>query len=280
MARQLTSGRGLALLALPALLLLGALVGWPLLEIVRESLAGGGAAYGDVVGSGSFRSSLRATLEISAVVTVVCLLLGYPVAYTLTRVKPRYAQLILFGILLCFWISVLVRAYAWTVLLGRNGLINDLLVGVGLFDEPRELLFTRFAVVVGTAHYLLPFMILTLYTGMRGIDFELVRAARTLGASGTQAFLRVFLPLTKPAVFAGSTIVFVLGTGFFITPALLGGPGDSTLAVYIERQLFYLSFDKAAAAGIVLLVLVGVVFLIADRVVGLDRLFSASRPGA
>jgi putative spermidine/putrescine transport system permease protein len=277
---RLATAPGYGLLVLPALALIGALVVWPLVEIIDESLADGGVAYGDVLGSSSFRSTLRATIELSAIVTGLALLLGYPVAYQLTRTKPSTARLVLLGVLLCFWISILVRTYAWTVLLGRNGLINDALTGLGLRDEPADLLFTRFAVIVGMTHYLLPFMILALYAGMRGIDDSLVQAARTLGASGAQAFLKVFLPLSKPAIFAGSTIVFVLGTGFFVTPALLGGPKDATLAVYIERQLYYLEFGNAAAAGMVLLVLVGAAFLVADRVIGLDRLFSSVRTGA
>jgi putative spermidine/putrescine transport system permease protein len=277
---RLAVGTGYGLLALPALGLVAALVLWPLVQIVGDSLAAGGAAYGDVLGSASFRSTLRATIELSAIVTGIALLLGYPVAYHLSRMKPSTARLVLVGVLMCFWISILVRTYAWTVLLGRNGLINDALIGLGLREEPAELLFTRFAVILGMTHYLLPFMILALYAGMRGIDYGLVQAARTLGASGAQAFLRVFLPLSKPAIFAGSTTVFVLATGFFVTPALLGGPQDATLAVYIERQLYYLEFGNAAAAGVVLLVLVGAAFLVADRLIGLDRLFSAMRTGS
>jgi putative spermidine/putrescine transport system permease protein len=276
---RLALPRGYGLLALPALALIGALILWPLVQIVEESLTGGFGTYSEVLGSASFRSTLRATLELSAIVTLACLLLGYPVAYQLTRVKPSTARLVLLGVLLCFWISVLVRTYAWTVLLGRNGLINDALTAIGLREEPAELLFTRFAVIVGMTHYLLPFMILSLYAGMRGIDQQSVQAARTLGANGLQAFTRVFLPLSKPAIFAGSTIVFVLGTGFFVTPALLGGPQDATLAVYIERQLYYLEFGNASAAGVVLLVIVGAAFLAADRLIGLDRLFSSVRGG-
>jgi ABC-type spermidine/putrescine transport system permease subunit I len=212
-------------------------------------------------------------------VTVICLVLGYPVAYMLATMSKRRARILLLAILLCFWISVLVRTYAWTVVLGRNGLINELLVSTGLREEPAELVFNRLGVVVGMTHYLLPYMILTLYAGMVGIDRRLLQAAQTLGANSVRSFASVFLPLSRPAIFAGATMVFVLATGFFIIPALLGGPKDATLSVYIERQLSFLDVGNASAAAMIMLALVSVLFLVADRVVGLDRLFSATRVG-
>lgn len=272
-------GTGYALLALPAVALVGVFIVVPLVRIAADSLASGGEAYGDVLGSKSFRASLRATLELSGIVTVICLVLGYPVAYLLATMSKRRARFLLLAILLCFWISVLVRTYAWTVVLGRNGLINELLVNSGLRDEPMELLFNRLGVVVGMTHYLLPYMILTLYAGMVGIDRRLLQAAQTLGANSVRSFTSVFLPLSRPAIFAGATMVFVLATGFFIIPELLGGPKDATLSVYIERQLSFLQTGNASAAAIIMLVLVSVLFLVADRVVGLDRLFSATRAG-
>jgi putative spermidine/putrescine transport system permease protein len=268
---------GYAALAIPALVLLGGLVVYPMVEIARDSLQDGGAAYSELASSRTFRASLRATIELSAITTVCCLVLGYPVAFLAAQLGRRRARWLLLGVVLCFWISILVRTYAWTVILGRNGLLNDLLTGVGIVGEPQEFLFTRFAVVVGMTHYLLPFMILTLYAGLSGIDRQLVSAARTLGASAGQSFRRVYLPLSAPAIFAACTIVFVIGVGFFLTPALLGGPKDATIAVFIERQLFFLRFDAAAAAAIVLTVFVAVLFAVADRLVGLDRLFTTTR---
>jgi putative spermidine/putrescine transport system permease protein len=266
-------------MALPALVLIGVFIVLPLIRIASDSLESGASAYGDVIGSKSFRASVRATLELSGLVTVICLVLGYPVAYVLSTVSERRARFLLLGILLCFWISVLVRTYAWTVVLGRNGIINELLVSTGLRDEPAELIFNRLGVVVGMTHYLLPYMILTLYAGMIGIDKRLLQAAQTLGANSARSFVSVFLPLSRPAIFAGATMVFVLATGFFIIPALLGGPKDATLSVYIERQLSFLDFGNASAAAMIMLALVSVLFLVADRVVGLDRLFSATRGG-
>lgn len=270
---------GVVLLVLPAVALVGVLVVAPLVRVAAGSFADGAAAYPRVLGSGSFRASLLATLELSATVTVLCLVLGYPVAYLLATTGRRRAQALLLAVLLCFWTSVLVRTYVWTVILGRNGVVNELLVGAGVLDEPAELIFSRFSVVVGMTHYLLPYMILTLYAGMRGIDDRLVPAARTLGAGAVRSFGTIFLPLSRPAVFAGCTMVFVLATGFFIMPALLGGPRDATLSVYIERQLFFLEFGNASAAALIMLAFVSVLFLVADRVVGLDRLFAATRAG-
>jgi putative spermidine/putrescine transport system permease protein len=272
-------GTGYALMALPALGLIGAFVIAPLVRIASASLEDRGAPYADVLASDTFRSSVMATLEISAIVTAACLLLGYPVAYVLTTTSRRRARLLLAGILLCFWISILVRTYAWTVVLGRNGLVNEALTASGMRETPLELLFNRFAVVVGMTHFLLPYMILTLYAGMSGIDRRILQAARTLGAGGLRSFTSVFLPLSRPAIFAGCTMVFVLATGFFIMPTLLGGPGDATLSVYIERQLFFLEMGNASAAAIIMLLLISALFLVADRVVGIDRLFSATRGG-
>lgn len=268
---------GNVLLALPALALIGAMVIVPMARIVAESLADGAAAYGAVLDSADFRASLRSTFEISTVTTVLCLVLAYPVAYLLTRLPKRRARLVLLSVLLCFWISILARTYAWTVILGASGPINDLLVSIGIVNEPMELIFNRLGVVVGMTHYLLPFMILTLYSGMTGIDRRLLSAARTLGSSRLRSFVSIFLPLSVPAIFAGCTMVFVLATGFYITPALLGGPNDATLAVYIERQLFYLDFGNASAAAVMMFGFVSVLYLIADRLVGLDRLFAFTR---
>lgn len=288
MPRAQGQGRGLRLgaaagqlaLALPALTLVALLVLAPLARIVGTSLEDGAGAYGDVLASGSFRASLRATLELSALVTVLCLVLAYPLAYLLNSMRSRrVAHALLLGVIVCLWISALVRTYAWTIILGRNGLVNELIMAVGIRDEPASLIFNRFAVVVGMTHYLLPFMILTLYAGMSGIDRRLVQAARTLGAGGLRSFVSVFLPLSRPAIFAGCTMVFVVATGFFVMPALLGGPQDATLSVYIERQLFHLEFGNASAAALIMLAIVSAIFLVADRVVGLDRLFSATRAG-
>jgi putative spermidine/putrescine transport system permease protein len=277
---RLGADAGYFALALPALALVALLVVAPLARIVDTSLEGGAGAYGDVLTSGSFRASLRATLELSALVTLLCLVLAYPLAYLLTIMRSRrVARALLLGVLLCLWISALVRTYAWTVVLGRNGVINELLTAVGIRDQPAELIFNRFAVVVGMTHYLLPFMVLTLYTGMSGIDRRLEQAARTLGASGLRSFAAIFLPLSRPAIFAGCTIVFVLATGFFVMPALLGGPQDATLSVYIERQLYYLEFGNASAAALIMLAIVSAIFVVADRAVGLDRLFAATRAG-
>lgn len=274
-ARALADSRLLP--ALPAVALVGLLALFPLARLLLTSFGDGFAAYDQLASSDTFWQNLRTTFELGAGATVACLLLGYPLAYLIVTLPPRRAQIVLMLVLLPFWVSILVRTYAWTALLGRNGLVNEVLLALHLRDEPAELLYNRFAVFVGMVHFLLPYMIIVLYAGLTGIDRNLLRAARTLGAGPTQAFLRVFLPLSRPAIFAGCALVFVIALGFFVTPALLGSPREATISVYIERQAFRLQFAEAAAAAVVLTVLAGGIFLAADRLLGADRLFAAVR---
>jgi putative spermidine/putrescine transport system permease protein len=264
-------------LALPAILLVGLLAIFPLARLMASSFGDGFAAYGDLADSRTFASNLETTFELGVIATVLCVLLGYPVAYLVVTLPASAGRAVLLLVLLPFWVSILVRTYAWTALLGRNGLVNDALLALNLREEPAELLYNRFAVMVGMVHYLLPYMILALYAGFTGIDRTLLSAARTMGAGPVQAFVRVFLPLSRPSVFAGAALVFVIALGFFVTPALLGSPAEATISVYIERQTFRLQFADAAAAAMLLTVIAGAIFYTADRFLGADRLFSAIR---
>jgi ABC-type spermidine/putrescine transport system permease subunit I len=193
------------------------------------------------------------TLRVAFVVTIGTLLLGYPVAFALARLRRGPAALVLVLVLLPFWTSVLVRSYAWMVLLGRHGLINEALVAGGLIDAPLKLLNTSFAVYVAMIHILLPYMILPIASVLRQVDAALPRAAAGLGAPPWRVFQQVVLPLSMPGVAAGVMLVFVLSLGFYITPALVGGPHDMLLSMLIAQQVDLINWPYAACLSATLL---------------------------
>ncbi|WP_239025032.1 ABC transporter permease [Rhodoligotrophos defluvii] len=213
------------------------------------------------------------TFEVAGLVTVLCVLLGYPVAYLLSQVSRRTATILLVFVMLPFWTSVLVRTYAWLVLLQRTGLINSWLVGSGLIDEPVPLVHNFFGTVVGMVHIMLPFLVLPLYASMRAIDPVLVRAAANCGASPAQAFRQVFLPLSLPGLAAGVGLVFVLCLGFFVTPALLGGGRVPMWAMRIADNIaVYGNWGAASALGVALLVVTGLILLALRRLFKVDAM--------
>ena len=193
------------------------------------------------------------TLQIALIVTGGALVLGYPVALALSRLCRGAATAALIIVLLPFWTSVLVRSYAWMVLLGRKGLVNEALIAGGLIDAPLKLLNTPLAVYVAMIHILLPYMILPIASVLRQIDAALPRAAAGLGAPPHRVFLQVVLPLSMPGVAAGSLLVFVLSLGFYITPALVGGPRDLMLSMLIAQQVDLLNWPYAACLSAALL---------------------------
>ncbi len=217
------------------------------------------------------------TLQIAVVVTIVTLLLGYPVAYALSSVSPSRANLLMIFVLIPFWTSILVRSYAWMVLLGQEGIINEAMLAAGVLDKPVQLLNTRMAVYLGMIHILLPFMILPLYAVMRGIDRNLLRAAGNLGAPPTAVFRRVFLPLSLPGIAAGCLLVFILSLGFYITPALLGGQRDVMVSMLIQQQISQLKWGFGAALALILLVLALGIYGIFTRLLGVERVFGSAR---
>jgi len=261
----------------PALVVLAVLFVYPLLGIVTRSVYKSGYTldlYRQIFRVPVYLQVLGGTFKVSALVTLVCLLLGYPLAYVLATRRPRTAQLLMIVIVLPFFTSIIVRTYAWMVLLGRNGIVNQYLMALHLIDAPLPLLYNQAGVVIGMTYVLLPYMILTLYSVMRGIDPGLVRAAHSLGASRLQAFRRVFLPLSLPGIAGGTLLVFILSLGFFITPALMGGPGDMMIAMLIEREVeITLNWAFASALAVVLLALTLVGFVGYNRIVRLERIF-------
>lgn len=163
------------------------------------------------------------TLNMALVITLLCALLGYPLAYYLSGLPKNRANLLLVLVLLPFWTSLLVRTTAWIALLQTNGVINSFLIGAGVIDQPIEMLYTSFATIIAMTHILLPFMILPLYSVMRGIDPSYLRAAMSLGAKPLPAFARIYFPMTLPGLSAGALLVFIISVGYYITPALVGG---------------------------------------------------------
>jgi putative spermidine/putrescine transport system permease protein len=216
--------------------------------------------------------SFALTFEISALVTVLAIALGYPVAYTANAVGRGWSIFILALVVLPFWTSVLVRAYAWLALLQRTGVVNQLLQYLDIIREPLALVHNTFGTVVATVHILLPFMVLPLYAAMQKIPNDLMQAGASLGGSPAHSFWRIFLPLSLPGVLAGATLVFVLCLGFYITPELLGGGRTVMVSMLVSRNIeLYNQWGAASAVGVVLLVSVLVIFMAVSRFVPLDR---------
>lgn len=220
-----------------------------------------------------YRTVLLRTLWISGIVTLACLVLGYPLAYRLATLPEGTANLLMILVLLPFWTSLLVRTASWIVLLQREGPINEALQWLGLIDEPLALVYNRVGVYIAMTHVLLPFMVLPLYSVMRGIPPNFVRAALSLGARPTTAFTRVYLPMSMPGVAAGCLLVFILAIGYYITPALVGGQADQMISYFVAFfTLQTINWGMAAALGTVLLAGTVILYLIYARLVGIDRL--------
>lgn len=229
------------------------------------------ALFDDVV----FAKTFWTTFSTSIIVTMGCLVLGYPVAMGLVRAK-RLAPLILVVILLPFWTSVLVRSYAWMVLLGRHGLVNDALLALGMIDRPIRILNTPVATQIAMIHILLPYMILPIANALRQIDPSLIRAASGLGATPWMTFRQVILPLSMSGVLAGALLTFVLALGFYITPAMVGGPREITLSMLIAQQVEHLNWTYAATLSAVLLATALAVLAVARRLPGVGNAFRMS----
>ena len=215
------------------------------------------------------------TIRVSLTITLLCLAIGYPVAYLVAHAPPRQARLLLALVLVPFWTSLLVRTTSWIVLLQQQGVVNDLLVWLGLIPDEQRLtmIHNMTGTLVAMTHVLLPFMILPLYSVMRGIPAVQMQAATSLGASWPRAFCRVYLPQSLPGVGAGCLLVFILAIGYYITPALVGGQSGQLISNFIAYHIqTSLNWGLAAALGCVLFVAVLLLFLLYDRVLGLDRM--------
>lgn len=213
------------------------------------------------------------TLGMAITITLLCIALGYPLAYYLAHAPKRLAGMLMVLVLLPFWTSLLVRTTAWIALLQTNGVVNSVLQALGIISEPLEMLYTQFATIIAMTHILLPFMILPLYSVMKGIDPSYVRAALSLGSRPFSAFLRVYLPQTLPGLSAGALLVFIISVGYYITPALVGGTEGQMISNIIAFHMQQSNnWGLAAALGSLLLALILTLYWIYDRLVGANNI--------
>ena len=216
------------------------------------------------------------TFKISFLVTILSIVMGFPIAYAASRLQGFWANLILICVILPFWTSVLVRAYAWLVLLQRRGLVNQTLIDLNIIDQPLTLMHNTTGTVIGTLHVMLPFMVLPLYSVMKKIPQDLMQASESLGAKPFYTFRRVFLPMAAPGVMAGSILVFVICLGFFITPELLGGGRTILVSMLVQRNVeLYHAWGAASAVGLVLLFVVFLIFWGINRFIPIERILGA-----
>lgn len=219
---------------------------------------------------------LLTTLRICAITTVISILLGFCVAFAMAHVRETHQRILVVGVLVPLWISVLVRAFSWLVLLRDQGPVNDWLMQSGVIEQPLALVRNELGVVIGMVHYLIPYAVLPIFAVMRGIDQRLLFASRSLGAGAATTFLKVYLPLTLPGVFAATVIVFVFGLGFYVTPAILGGGRVVMLAESVSVAILQtVRWGFGAAQSVVLLVLTLVLIGIMAKTVGLKKGFGS-----
>jgi ABC-type spermidine/putrescine transport system permease subunit I len=224
--------------------------------------------YQRVFSSGPYLRVLWLTVETATIVTALCLVLAYPFAWAMSRARGSLLRIMVALVLVSLWTSVVIRSYGWMVVFQRRGILNQALDVLGLTDQPVNFIPGAIAVHVGMVHIMLPFMILPIAANMRSIDRSLLSAASVLGASPWHAFVRIFLPLTLPGVAAGSAVVFMMSLGFFITPALLGGPRHTMAAVLIEQQAnSLLDWGLASALSAVLLAVTTAIYAVYLRFV-------------
>ena len=233
--------------------------------------------YQRIWNSKAYLRIFKTTFQISLLTTLFCVLFGYPLTYFMSQLSNRWANICMIGVLIQFWTSLLVRTYAWLVLLQKKGLINTLAVDWGLWAEPIKFVHNTSGTLIGMVHIMLPFLILPLYANMRTIDKDCLKAAANLGATPTRAFWTVFFPLSLPGLFAGLLIVFVLCLGFYVTPALLGGGKVIMVAMKISDNIeLYYSWGAASALGVVLLGVTMIILFIASKLVSIDQLGNRS----
>ncbi len=229
--------------------------------------------YIRMVESKSYARIFMTTFKVSIYTTVICILIGYPLAYFLSQLPSRMANLCMLTVLLPFWTSLLVRTYAWLVLLQRKGIINNLGIDIGLWDEPLRLVNNLNGTLIGMVHIMVPFLILPVYGSMKAISRDYMKASSNLGATPSQTFWQVFFPLSLPGLFAGILIVFVLCLGFFVTPAVLGGGKVImvSMAITTNIELFF-NWGAASALGVVLLVITMSILFVSAKVLNLNQI--------
>jgi putative spermidine/putrescine transport system permease protein len=267
------------LLVAPLLVLVVAFYAWPVLGILWLSVTDpepGLGNYAQLFDGGSLRRILWKTFRICLVTTVISVAIGYLIAYAMTHLERRERSLMLALVLVSFWVSVLVRAFAWLTLLSRNGLVNGALMGAGLADGPLELVRNELGVLIGMIHYMIPYAVLPILANMQGIDQRVVSASRGLGAGAFYTFLRIYLPLSLPGIFAGALLVFIISLGFYVTPALLGGGRVLMVAEYVSVQvLVTVQWGTASMLATMLLIGVFALMFTLSRFMRIGELFGA-----
>lgn len=265
------------LLIIPPILFILVFLAYPLLNIFIKSIYNGNFTaenYLRFFSDGLYLRVLLLTLKIGAIVTLTCLLLAYPVAYTMTFVSKHTRGVILIAIMIPFWTSLLVRTYSWMVLLQTQGVLNQILLKLGFIEQPLKLMHNTTGVVIGMTHVLLPYMILCLYSCMQGIDKNLLAASSNLGANPFQTFYKIFLPLSFSGIASGSILVFIMSIGYFITPSLLGGQKDSMISQLIQTQVGdLLNWGFASAIAFVLLAVTLLLLMISKSFLRLEKLW-------
>ena len=256
---RVTRLSGWAWVVLPTIAFLIVVFFLPMITIAWRSFSTpevGVQNYQEVLSSTTYLRVLGNTAQMAGLTTIVCLLIGYPYAYLMTRVGPGLRTLLLLCVVVPFWSSLLVRSFAWMLLLQDSGLINQALQATNLVGSPVPLIRTMTGVVIGMVHILLPYLIMPMYAQMRKIDQRLLTAAETLGAPPRQAFWRVFFPLSLPGVVSSATLVFLLALGFYVTPSLLGSGSTIVIGELIVQQISgVLNWGVGSALAMVLLVL-------------------------
>ncbi|RAZ84803.1 ABC transporter permease subunit [Cereibacter johrii] len=272
--------RNPVLLLLPATLFLGVIYVLPLIDLARVSLSGEPwwVHFDRVFSVPLYWDSLVRTMQIALTVACLCALFGYPTALLIQRSRGTLQVLIATAVILPYFIAILIRTYAWMVLLGRNGPINKFAIWLGLYDQPLALLFNRGTVLLGMTAVLMPLMVLSIYSSLSRLDPGLTRAALASGAGPLAVFWRVLLPLTLPGIGAGFLLVFVSALGFFITPTLLGGPADQMFAMHITQQADSITGEGfLQALAVVLLLITLVVVGIAGRLMGFEFIWGGGK---
>lgn len=259
--RGLTSGaRPLILIPLAFLAVVGLV---PLALIAYTAFAGrGDSDFGTVLSDPLFFPALIRTLFLATIVTVICVVVGVAFALGLLIVSPAVRAIMFVALGATFVISLMVRTYGWIIILQPRGVIYEILHAIGINSPPLEILQTPLAMYIGMVHVMLPFAVLMTYNSMSALDPNQLKAARSMGASARLTFFRIVLPQSMPGVVAGALLVFMISLGFYITPAMLGGPTELTMGTLIGRQM-QVDFDFKAAAIMALMLLVAVVILYA-----------------
>lgn len=263
----------------PVLIFVGLFFGWPFVEIASRSLYKGGITfeyYRQILFSGIYFKVFVYTFEVAAAVTLASALVSFPIAFVMSSAKGIAGKMMILCVTMPLMTSAIVRSFAWIVMVGRESSFSLLLQRLGIVSGPPELLYNKTSVIVGMTYIMVPFMTLTLYGVMRGIDQNFIKVSYSLGASRWFTFRRIYFPLCLPGLVGGAILVFVMSLGFYVTPALMGGPSDVMIAMIIAREVeVSLNWPLAAAMATVLLCVTSIAFSISAKLVRVDRLLGS-----